>query len=271
MPRPARSDAVAAASTRVVEDGELDRAERGESRIVARGGEVAERGRRPAPAAGHVGVGRRFEREGRRGPPATDAAGSMPPRSTPLGAAPCPRPGRLGPAPVKPRSTTSSGCRHWAGTEPSSWNHTVARGRGHASPTATGRYSCLRASPERHRLARRRGPRRERPGGRARAVQRGGEPLANETGDAGEDEAGGDTGPISALNRSAGPPPAARRARRPSSGDLLAGGARRRRLPPLGRGGPDLVVQPRRGAGSARGSGRRSSCGTRAGDRGAGR
>ena len=44
--------------------GELDRAE-AVQRVVARGGQVAERGGREAPAAGHVGVGRRLDVAGR--------------------------------------------------------------------------------------------------------------------------------------------------------------------------------------------------------------
>ena len=51
----------------VQQSASVDRAEVVE-RVVARGGEVAERGRRPAPAAGHVGVGRRLDVEVDRAP-----------------------------------------------------------------------------------------------------------------------------------------------------------------------------------------------------------
>ena len=84
----------------------------------------------------------------RRRPPGERPGGGVRCRrgSTPSGAYTVPSAWKPGPAPVKPRSTTSSGCRHCAGTEPVTWNHAVPHGRPHASPTANGRYSCLRAS-----------------------------------------------------------------------------------------------------------------------------
>src|SRR5690242_6779174 len=70
----------------------------------------------------------------------------MPPSTTPSGEYTVPSAWKPGPAPVNPRSTTSSGCAQPAGTAPVTWNHTVPHGRPHASPTAKGRYSRPTAS-----------------------------------------------------------------------------------------------------------------------------
>ncbi len=49
-------------------------------------------------------------------------------------------------APVKPRSTSSSGAVQSAGTAPVTCSHTVPHGRPHASPGANGRNSCPTAT-----------------------------------------------------------------------------------------------------------------------------